>query len=64
MDDYAGSQAAPAIAHETRVYTAKALRDYRSNARPSVGVAAMNEVAAGLSDEDIAALALYLEKPE
>lgn len=63
-DDYSGSQAAPAIAHQTRVYTAKALRDYRSNARPSVGVAAMNEVAAGLSDDDIAALAVYLERPE
>ena len=63
-DDYAGSQAAPAVAHQTRVYTAKALRDYRSNARPSVGVAAMNEVAGGLTDDDITALAVYLEKPE
>ncbi|MDO9711137.1 c-type cytochrome [Paracraurococcus lichenis] len=64
MDDYAGSQAAPAIAHQTRAYTEKALRDYRSAARPSVGVAAMNEVAGGLSDADITAIAVYLEKPE
>lgn len=64
QDDYGGSQAAPAIAHQTRAYTAKALRDYRANARPSVGVAAMNQAAGGLSDEDIAALAVYLERPE
>jgi len=64
QDNYGGSQAAPAIAHQTRVYTAKALRDYRANARPSVGVAAMNEAAGGLSDDDIAALAVYLEQPE
>jgi cytochrome c553 len=64
QDDYGGSQAAPAVAHQTRAYTEKALRDYRSNARPSVGVAAMNEVAAGLNDEEIAALAVYLEKPQ
>ncbi|TCZ58779.1 c-type cytochrome [Roseicella aquatilis] len=63
LDDYGGSQAAPAVAHQTRTYTEKALRDYRGNARPSVGVAAMNEVAAGLSDEEIVALALYLENP-
>ena len=64
MDNYAGSQAAPAIAHQTRVYTAKALREYRSAARPSVGVAAMNEAAAALGDSDIDAIAVYLEAPE
>ncbi|MFC7475483.1 c-type cytochrome [Dankookia sp. GCM10030260] len=64
QDDYGGSQAAPAVAHQTRAYTAKALRDYRSNARPSVGVAAMNQAAGGLTDDDIAALAVYLERPE
>ena len=64
MDNYAGSQAAPAIAHQTREYTTKALEDYRNNARPSVGVAAMNEVAGGLSDDEITAIALYLENPE
>jgi len=62
-DDFSGSQAAPAIAHQARAYTAKALRDYRSGARPSVGVAAMTEAASGLTDEDIAALAVFLEDP-
>jgi cytochrome c553 len=64
QDDYGGSQAAPAVAHQTRVYTAKALRDYRANARPSVGVAAMNEAAGGLTDDDITALAVFLEQPQ
>ena len=64
MDNFGGSQAAPAIAGQTRAYTAKALRDYRADARPSVGVAAMNEAAKGLSDADIAAIAVYLERPE
>ena len=64
MDDYAGNQAAPAVAGQTRVYTAKALRDYRAGARPSVGVAAMNEAARSLTDADIAAIALYLERPD
>ena len=55
---------APAVAHQTRAYTAKALRDYRANARPSVGVAAMNEAAGGLTDDDITALAVFLEQPQ
>ena len=57
-------QAAPAVAGQTRAYTAKALRDYRADARPSVGVAAMNEAAKGLTDADIAAIAVFLERPE
>jgi len=61
---YGGNQAAPAIAHQARAYTAKALRDYRSAARPSVGVAAMTEAAAALDDADIEALAVFLEAPE
>jgi len=63
-DNFGGSQAAPAIAHQPRDYTEKALRDYRSAARPSVGVAAMTEAASALSDTDITALALFLEAPE
>jgi cytochrome c553 len=63
-DDFSGSQAAPAIAHQPRDYTAQALRDYRAGTRPSVGVAAMTAAAAGLSDADIAALAVFLERPE
>jgi cytochrome c553 len=62
-DSFDGNQAAPGIAHQPRDYTDKALRDYRSGARPSVGVAAMTEAAAALNDEDIAAIALFLEDP-
>ncbi|CAH2601098.1 Cytochrome c4 [Rhodovastum atsumiense] len=60
MDDFRGQRAAPAIANQREDYLAKALQDYRSAARPSVGVAAMTEAAARLGDEDIAALAHYL----
>ena len=59
-DSYMGNRAAPAVAHQQRDYLVKALSDYRSSARPSVGVAAMTEAASGLSDTDIAALADYL----
>ena len=60
-DSFAGKQAAPAIAHQHKDYLVKALTDYRSNARPSTGVAAMTEAASGLSDDDIVTLAQYLE---
>ena len=60
MDDFRGKQAAASIANQREDYLAKALADYRSAARPSVGVAAMTEAASGLSDDDIAALAHYL----
>lgn len=59
-DNFGGNRAAPAIAHQQREYLVKALTDYRSSARPSVGVAAMTEAASGLSDSDIEALALFL----
>jgi cytochrome c553 len=59
-DTFGGQQAAPAIARQHRDYLAKALADYRSGARPSTGVAAMNEAASGLSDHDIAALSQFL----
>jgi cytochrome c553 len=60
MDDFRGKQAAASIANQREGYLAKALADYRSQARPSVGVAAMTEAASGLSDDEIAALAHYL----
>ena len=60
-DDYAGKQAAATIAHQHRDYLAKALTEYRSNARPSTGVAAMTEAAGALGDDDIVALAHFLE---
>lgn len=59
-DNFGGNQAAPAIARQNQEYLVKALTDYRSGARPSVGVAAMTEAASGLSDSDIAALAHFL----
>jgi len=37
------------------------MADYRSGARPSTGVAAMTKAASQLGDDDIAALAAFLE---
>jgi len=59
-DDFRGERAAAAIADQRGDYLGKALTDYRSVTRPSVGVAAMTEVASGLSDDEIGALAHYL----
>ena len=59
-DDFRGERAAAAIADQREDYLTKALTDYRSATRPSVGVAAMTEAAAGLSDDQIAAVAHYV----
>lgn len=59
-DDFRGDRAAPAVADQREDYLIKALADYRSAARPSTGVAAMTEAAAGLSDEQIASVSNYL----
>ncbi len=59
-DSFRGERAAPAIADQREDYLIKALKDYRAADRPSVGVAAMNEAAAGLDDEEIVAVATYL----
>jgi cytochrome c553 len=59
-DDYRGERAAAAIADQREDYLVKALTDYRSASRPSVGVAAMTEAAAGLNDDEIAAVSHYL----
>ena len=59
-DTFVGKQAAARIADQRPDYLEHALADYRSAARPSTGVAAMNEAASGLSDDDIKALAAYL----
>jgi cytochrome c553 len=61
LDNFEGKDAAPAISHQHKDYLIKALTDYRSGARPSTGVAAMNEAASGLSDDEIKAIASYLE---
>jgi cytochrome c553 len=60
LDNYRGTGATAAIADQREDYLVKALQDYRSSARPSTGVAAMNEAAAELSDDDITAVAHYL----
>ncbi len=60
MDNFRGNRAAAAIADQREEYLVKALTDYRAAARPSTGVAAMNEAAAELSDEEIAAVAYYV----
>jgi cytochrome c553 len=60
LDTYRGSRAAPAVADQREDYLVKALTDYRSASRPSVGVAAMTEAAASLKDDDIAAISHYL----
>lgn len=59
-DSFRGERASPAIAGQREDYLVKALKDYRSAERPSVGVAAMTEVAAGLDDSEISAVAHYL----
>ena len=52
----------PSIAGQYAVYTAKQLRDYASGARKSVGaVQSMRDIAARLSEEDIAAVASYIQ---
>ncbi len=59
-DSFRGERAAASIADQREDYLVKALADYRSATRPSVGVAAMTEAASGLSDDEIAAIAQYL----
>jgi cytochrome c553 len=59
-DAFTGAGAAPRLARQRPEYLAKALHDFRSGARPSLGLAAMTEAAAGLDDGDIAALTQFL----
>ncbi len=60
LDNFVGKAAAARLVHQHEEYLEKALTDYRSSARPSVGVGAMTEAASGLSDEEIRAVAHYL----
>jgi len=60
LDSYRGTAAAAAIADQREDYLVKALQDYRAGTRPSTGVAAMNEAAAALGDDDIVAVSQYL----
>ena len=59
-DSFRGNRAAASIADQREDYLVKALADYRSAARPSTGVAAMTEAAAGLDDNEIHAVAHYI----
>ena len=52
----------PKIGGQHATYTAKSLRDYASGARQSAdGSQIMNNVASGLSEDDITALAAYIQ---
>ncbi len=52
----------PVLGGQHAAYTDKTLKDYRSGERQSVaGANAMNEIAAKLTDDDIEALASYLQ---
>jgi len=60
LDTFRGTGAAAAVADQREDYLVKALQDYRAGTRPSTGVAAMNEAAAALTDDQIVAVAHYL----
>ncbi len=57
--DFSGREQMPRIAHQREDYLAKALRDYKSGARPGYD-AAMAQVLYPISDAQIADLAHYL----
>lgn len=60
MDTYRGKRAAAAIADQREDYLVKAMTDYRSASRPGTIGAPMTKVAAGLNDEQIAAVSHYI----
>jgi cytochrome c553 len=57
--DFSGRDQMPRLAHQREDYLAKALRDYKSGARPGYD-AAMAQVLYPINDEQIADLAHYL----
>ena len=59
-DSYAGTKATARLAGQRPEYLIKALNDYQEGARTGGGVAAMADIAATLSAEEIEALAHYL----
>ena len=59
-DGYEGHDNVPRLAHQREDYLLKSLRDFASGRRIGYGNAAMAETVAGLSDEDLAALAHLL----
>ena len=58
--DFSGIDNAPRLAHQREDYLAKALGDFKSKVRLGYGEPIMPTVAAGLSDDDIRAVAHYL----
>lgn len=59
-DSYAGTKAVARIAGQREEYLVKALHDYKAGLRVGGGVAAMADVAYGMSEEEITAVAHYL----
>ncbi len=51
----------PSLAGQHAVYTTKQLKDYRSNARKSDDSAIMRSISARLTDDEIAAVASYIQ---
>ena len=61
-DNYLGARAAARLANQREDYLVKALAGYRDHSRPSQGVGAMNDAAASLNDQEIAALSHFLAR--
>jgi cytochrome c553 len=59
-DTFAGTKAVARLAGQREEYLVKALRDYKTSQRVGGAGAAMADVAYGLSEEEITALAHYL----
>jgi cytochrome c553 len=59
-EDFAGFRAAARLAGQREDVMLKALRDFKSGARVSTGVAAMADVVFDLNDDDMQALAHYM----
>ena len=59
-DSFAGTKAVARLAGQREEYLVKALHDYKAGQRIGGGVAAMADVAYGMSEEEITAVAHYL----
>jgi cytochrome c553 len=62
LPNFAGQGEMPRLAGQREEVLVKALRDYKSGVRRGRGNAAMSEIAFGLSERDIEALAHYLSR--
>ena len=59
-DSFAGTKAVARLAGQREEYLVKALHDYKAGQRIGGGIAAMADVAYGMSEEEITAVAHYL----